>query len=201
MSAGDHIVADGQTGLAVMALFEHLRQTEVMLLERPRDPDRELSSAAAIVISKGDIEDLVSACASLHAMAVKAVALAGALPNSEIELRLQLMGTAAESELAGGVKDVDRVLLLASCLSVKRGFQALSDALRCTDCHRDWGSTTLADVLKRFRASDGFFVRRVTERAKLSPNASWAGCDREQIAALARVLADHAETDRCRGAR
>lgn len=194
---------DGRAALALVTLLDHLRQIDGVLLHalgRGRGADSELSAAAAVVISRAEIEDLRRACMTIEEMATKAVELAAAVPSVEIELRAHQLAAAAEAELAGGVEAVHRVELLAACLPVKRGFRALSEALRCTDCHLSWGDATLGDVLRRFRESDSFFIRRLTERAKLSPNTRWVDCDRAQVTQLAAVLAEHADTDRCRGA-
>ncbi len=173
MTTQDETVTDGRTALVLVTLLDHLRQADVQLLHAldiARGVDGELDSATAVVIPRAEVEDLLRTCTSLHAATTNAVELAAGVPAAEIELRSQLLSAAAEGELAAGPENAQRAELLASCLPRQARLPRALEALRCTECHLNWGSTTLGDVLGRFRESDAYFVGRVTERAKLSPN-------------------------------
>lgn len=187
--------------LRLVELAEQIRAIEVLALEGQAllagvDPD--LPGSRAVHIASGDIARLRSLADAFDDSVGQLRALAAGLPGHDIEIRWHDLEREAAQVLALGVADVDRVELLARCLSVRAGFRALAEALRCTDSHESWGETTLGEVLGRFRDADPHFVRRLTGQARLSPETRFADCDRARIARLAGALEDHIATARCR---
>ena len=182
-------------------LAEALRATETALLHAlalVRGVEPGLAATTAIALPEHETAALLIACDEVAERAERAQLLADALRPGEVEIRLAPVQVAAEAALSAGVADVERVLLLARCLTVRSGFQALAASLRCSDCHEAWEGVSIGQVLGCFRGADRPFVRRVTGLAALSPDAAWERCDRAQIARLAAVLEQHAATDRCR---
>lgn len=188
--------------LRLVEIAEWMRTNEVRALHGQTllpnvDPD--LPESGAFHITAGDIAQLRTlACEFVESAEQLRAMVEGLGEEGDVEVRWRDLENQAAHALALGVADLERVDILTRCLSVKTGFGALAEALRCTDSHESWGDTTLADVLGRFRRSDGHFVRRVAEQAHLSPAATFADCDREQITRLANVLGRHAATERCR---
>jgi hypothetical protein len=190
----------GET-LRWIELAERLRGTEASLLPalalaRGLTPD--LTATTALVLSEAQVEELLTACAEVGDRAEQVRMLAESVRISEIELRLRTLQAEAEAALSAGTADIERAEVLARCLPVKTGFQALAAMLRCTDCHESWNAVTIGHLLGCFRDADPHFVRRVTGMATLSPEAGWDECDREQLGRLATVLERHAGATHCR---
>lgn len=161
------------------------------------DPD--VPGGVSVLVPASSIAELLRLADSVVEEAEHVRALVAGVPQSlDVEVRHDDLEREAAMVLALGIGDIERIEVLARCLSVRAGFRALAEALRCTDSHESWGGATLGDVLARFRGSDEHFVRRVTGQAHLSPAAAFADCDRSQLAQLASVLEDHAATERCR---
>ncbi|ADB50390.1 hypothetical protein Cwoe_1964 [Conexibacter woesei DSM 14684] len=182
-------------------LAESLRSTEVLALHgqallRGVDPD--ISTTSSVNLSTRDVADLKEICDKVADRADRLQTLIAQLAAAEFEVKRRDLERDAAAALAAGVADVARVEVLARCLSVKEGFRALAEMLRCTDFHTSWQHTTVGHVLGSFRDADAHFVRRLTAQALLSPEAEFDTCDREQIARLATVLEEHAATARCR---
>lgn len=161
------------------------------------DPD--LHGGVSVLVSEADIAELSTLADSVVEAGEQARGLFAGVPQGvDVEVRHDDLEREAAKALALGVGDIERIEVLARCLSVRAGFRALAEALRCTDSHESWGSATIGDVLGRFRGSDEHFVRRLTLQAHLSPATTFAECDRSQLARLAGLLEDHSATDRCR---
>lgn len=187
--------------LRVIELVETLRRVDMSILHAlgvAREFDTDMASTVAITLSEAEVADLVATCDAVAEGADQLQQIADRLPQGEIELRQRTLQAEAEAALSAGVADIERVELLARCLSVRSGFLALAAMLRCTDCHQSWENATLGEVLGRFRETDQHFVRRITALAYLSPELHWSDCDREQVGRLAAVLEQHAATTRCR---
>lgn len=187
--------------LRMIELVEKLRRIDMSILHAlgvAREFDPDVASTVAIVLSKDEVADLIATCDAVAEGADQLQRIADRLPQGEIELRQRTLQAEAEAALSAGLADIERVELLARCLSVRSGFLALAAMLRCTDCHQSWVNATLEDVLGRFRETDPRFVRRITALAYLSPELRWSECDREQVGRLAAVLEHHAGTARCR---
>lgn len=180
---------------------ERLRSTEVLILHGQallRGIDPEIPTTSSVNLTVSDVAEVRSICEAVIQSVDQLQMLTAPLAPGEFEVRRRDLEREAATALAVGVADIDRVEILARCLSVREGFRALAEMLRCTDCHEAWEHTPVGHVLGCFRDADAHFVRRLTAQALLSPEAEFDTCDREQIARLASVLEEHAATARCR---
>lgn len=187
--------------LRVVELAEQLRTMEVTLLRARgsmRGVDTDVVASSATEVLASEIAVMKDAVDELGEQYERLVALADGVEVADAEIRLAPLQADAEAALADGVLDVDRVRILAECLTVRRGLRALATMLRTTDCHTAWGTTAIGDVLSWFRGSDTAFARRLAGLASVPAVATWADCDAETISRLATVLEDHAATTRCR---
>jgi hypothetical protein len=187
--------------LRLVELAEVLRGMEAQVLHAQAlvsGIDPAIPATFSVHLSSRDAAELKSLCETVVTSSDRLQELAAILAEDEIEIRWRDLEREASAELALGVGDPARAEFLARCLSVREGFRALAEMLRCTDCHETWDHTTLADVLGRFRDADPHFIRRLTAQALLSPEARFDSCDRDQIARLAGALEAHAATTRCR---
>lgn len=183
--------AHGSGTLPILELVAMLRRTETALLRalgvgRGVDPD--LSATVAVNLSDADVRELCAACDEVIERADQVQQLVGQLSPTPIEFRLRTLQVEAEAALAGGVADIERVEVLARCLSVRTGYRALAAMLRCTDCHQAWTSVSVGDVLALFRDAQPRNVREVTAMATASPDLLWTDCTREQVRCLAAAL-------------
>lgn len=161
------------------------------------EPD--LPGGVSVLVSDADVAELATLADAVVEAAEQARGLVAGVPQGvDVHVRHDDVEREAARVVALGVGDIERVGILARCLSVKVGFRALAEALRCTDSHESWGPATIGDVLSLFRGADQHFVRRLTGQAHLSPATAFAECERIELARLAAVLEDHAATDRCR---
>lgn len=182
-----------------MQLAEGLRRTEVTLLHglalvRGIEPD--LGAAEAIVLSESQTDELLALIEELGDRVEQLRMHAEQAQRGEVEIRLRPLQLEAEAALSAGVADPERAEMLARCLPISSGFQALAAALRCTDAHESWNNTTIGHLLGRFRGADVHLVRHLTGLATLSPEARWSECDREQIGRLAVILERHGASTR-----
>jgi hypothetical protein len=190
------------SALGWIELAELLRAIEVPLVDalgRLRSVSPEIPPGTAVTLTADDATNVVAACELVQELALELqTMLTAGLAHSGLDLRWRDVELEAAAALAAGVADVRRVEILARCLSVKQGFRALAEMLRCTDQHVLWTNTTLSHVLSGFREADAHFVRRVTEQAGLSPQTRWDTCDRREVSDLAGVLQRHSATARSR---
>lgn len=187
--------------LRIVELAEQLRTMEVTLLRARgsmRGVDTDVVATSATIVPAGEIAVVKDALEELGEQYERLMALADGLRVADVEVRLVPLQVDAEAALADGVLDVDRVRILAECLTVRHGLRALATMLRTTDCHTAWGATSVGDVLSWFRGSDTAFARRLAGLASVPAETTWAGADAETISRLATVLEDHAPTERCR---
>lgn len=181
--------------LRVVELIDMLRRAETPLLHAlgvGRGVDPGLSATVAIELSDGEMHELLAACEEVIDRTDQLKLLVREVRPTGAEIRLRTLQIEAEAALSGGVADIERVELLARCLPVRAGFQALAAMLRCTDCHESWSRATVADVLGFFRDSEPRNVREVTELATVSPELRWEVCDRDQLGRLAAALERYA---------
>jgi len=185
--------------LRMVLLAEGLRRAEVTLLHAlalTRGVEPELSASTAVALSTSDVDELLEATQDLADRAEQLQMLAEQARRGDFDIRLRTLQLEAEAALSAGVADIERVEVLARCLPIRAGFQALAAALRSTDTYLSWDDATVGHLLARFRDADPHLVRHLTGLATLSPDARWKQCDREQIARLAVVLERHAATNR-----
>ena len=185
--------------LRLVLLAEGLRRAEVTLLHalalvRSVEPD--ISAAAAIALPASEVDDLLDATHELGDRVEQLQMLAEQAPRGDFEVRLKTLQLEAEAALSAGVADIERVEVLARCLPMHAGFQALAAALRCTDTYKSWEGATVGHLLASFRDADTHLVRHLTGLATLSPDIRWDQCDREQITRLSIVLERHAASNR-----
>jgi len=193
-------VADGDT-LRLVEAAERLRYLEVTLLGARgalRGVDTDLVATSAVAVSADEIVQVKEAVGELAEHLEWLTALVDDLEAADVEVRLAPLQTEAEAALSDGVMDIERLRILAECLDVRSGLQALAAMLRTTDCHTAWGEATVGDVLAWFRRSDVAFARRLVDLAHTSPAMRWADLDDGTIDRLATVFEEHASTERCR---
>lgn len=187
--------------LRIVELAEQLRTMEVTLLHARgalRGVDTDVVASSATAVPASEIAAVKDAVAELGEQYERLAALADGVELADTEICLAPLQADAEAALADGVMDVDRVRILAECLTVRHGLRGLAAMLRTTDCHTAWGATSIGDVLSWFRGSDTAFARRLAGLAFVPAETTWAECDAETISRLATVLEDHAATARCR---
>jgi hypothetical protein len=185
--------------LRLVLLAEGLRRAEVTLLHalalvRGVEPD--LGATSAIALPEREVHDLLDATQELGDRVEQLQMLAEQVRRGDIEIRLKTLQLEAEAALSAGAADIERVEVLARCLPMRAGFQALAAALRCTDAHQSWAGATVGHLLASFRDADTHLVRHLTGLATLSPDIRWGQCDREQITRLSVVLERHAAANR-----
>lgn len=183
--------------LAWVELAELLRRGETQALQllgllRGIGPD--VATMTSITLSVEQAAEVLHGCELLGQWADELIGLASVLQPHEVEIRRRDLHREAGAALAAGVADVDRVLLLARCLSVNEGFRALAESLRCTSCHESWHDATVGEILSNFNGSDRHVTRRVTEEALMSPATRWEACDRMRLTRLAHALERFAAT-------
>lgn len=184
---------DGAT-LRWVEIAEKLRGTEVTLLHAlalVRGVAADVTATTAIELSEAQVRELLTVCEELGDRVDALRTQAGLLPAGEFEIRMRPLQFEAEAALSAGVADAERAEILARCLPMGTGFQALAAALRCTDSHESWEVMTIGHLLGCFRDADPHLVRHLTGLATLSPQARWDECDRDQIGCLAAVLEQH----------
>lgn len=158
----------------------------------------EISATNPISLSADEVADVLRQIDRLGDLCDQARSLAERVTPSDMHIRWSALQDEAAAALADGVGDDRRVCVLARCLSTRVGLRALAESLRTSDVHLSWSETTLGDVLGSFRAADEHFVRRLACLAGLSPEMPWSTSTRDQVDQLAKVLDEHADTERCR---
>jgi hypothetical protein len=176
-------------------LAERLREAEASVLRALgllRGVDSEISATASVTLSQAEVAAALAECDEAVEAVADVAEIASAMRAEGVEIKRIDLGVQAGAALAAGVGDIRRVRVLARCLPSRDGFGALAEVLRCTDSHEVWGDTTVGDLLGWFRDVDDPLVRKLTERALLSPETAWAELARPQVSRLAAALEAHA---------
>ena len=142
---------------------EQLRRTEVTLLHAlalVRCVEPELGASPEVVLSAGEVNALLTAMEELGDRVEQLRMQANQARRGEFEIRLKTLQLEAEAALSSGLADIERVEVLARCLSMRSGFPALAAALRCTETYSSWTDATVGHLLASFRNDDCSTDRR-----------------------------------------
>lgn len=186
----------GRAGWTLVQLSELVRRAEGLLLDgitlAGPHAHAELPAGAAIEVGADALRRIAALLAEGVEIAERLELLAHQLPDAGLAVPYEAVRDAAAAELMEGIIDPRRVLLAARVLDVAHGWRALAASLAIEDVVAAWGPLSVAELLKRFRGADPQLVAGLVADAGLEPDARFAACAPEQLAALASGLRRHA---------
>jgi hypothetical protein len=167
------------------------RLHEQALIELDRIEVAAELSTAPVTLDATVTGELASLGEAIADLAGQVRVLTNDLPEDTIEIAAGDVAHEAADDLAAGIFDEQRAVLAARVLHAADGWPALADALRSTDGHWSWDTTSVAALLGSFRYACEGDVARVVAAAAVDPDTPFALCTREQIVQLASALERH----------
>lgn len=183
--------ADGSHGWRIVQLAELLRSFGGLVggaEEELRDLTASMAPDAVVELPRERLAAIAALADDVLQLALRAQALAEALPDEPLDVDYDAIAEAAAAELAEGVLDPDRALLAARLLPRPAGWRALAHCLRALDVRDAWQDLTVGELLGAFRDVAPVVAERTAEAAGIAAAAELADCTPEEIARLASAL-------------
>lgn len=185
----------GDAGWTLVQLSELARRVEQLLLDgitlAGPHLHADMPAGAVLTLTATDVRRVVASLAEGVELGERLELLASRLPDGPVDAGYDAVRDAAAADLASGIADPGQVVLAARVLDVAHGWPALAACLNGADAVATWNRLGVEELLTRFRGADRDLVRTLVAEAGLEPDARFASCAPEGLAALAGALQRH----------